>query len=293
MLAWKQPAIHTMKRPLNDPSAQATKRTGSWRNSPDKTTRSVNQHGTPRSVSWNDAGASITLDSPVGLTASQVDFLSLRILPYPLTAWGAGTLLGITVDDVSHLIQAEVLTPLNQGTGTKAYFPLGYVMSIREDYEKLSQISQALIQPPVKPRDNKYAAARRECTQVLRTQPNATPGIPGLACKPGTGTALRTPVPANLDIPDVDPRNPVGMSAEQVAFLCMVHLPAILNSWQTATLLGVADAHIPRLVRGDVLEPLVSGRGIAPRFALPRILSIREDYGTLHAIANLLVHRSL
>jgi hypothetical protein len=139
--------------------------------------------------------------------------------------------------------------------------------------------------------DLKFAEAKRECAQSLR--PTPTPLIPDLALKPGTGTALRTPVPANLDIPDVEPRNPDGMSAEQVAFLCLLNLPAILNAWQAAILLGLTEANVPVLVRLGLLEPLVHGRGIPCKFSLPYIKSIGEDHWKLFEITNALIDRSV
>lgn len=142
----------------------------------------------------------------------------------------------------------------------------------------------------MKIKDKKNAAAKRECAQAMR--PDITLGIPGLALKPGTGTTLKTPVPANLDIPDVDPRNPVGMSAEQVAFLCLRHQPAILNSWQSATHFGLTEDHISALVGLGVLEPLVHGRGIQSRFALPYIQAVRKDQGKLLEITSALIQRS-
>jgi hypothetical protein len=142
----------------------------------------------------------------------------------------------------------------------------------------------------MKIQDKKNAAAKRECAQLLRSTP--TPGIPGLALKPGTGTTFKTPVPANLDIPDIDPRNPFGTSAEQVAFLCLRHLPAILNSWQSGTLFGLTEAQISTLVGLGVLEPLVHGRGIQSRFALPYIQAVRGHQGKLHEITTALIQRS-
>ena len=142
----------------------------------------------------------------------------------------------------------------------------------------------------MKREDKKYAVAKRECAQALLSNP--TPEIPGLALKPGTGTTGKTPVPANLVIPDVDPRNPRGTSAEQVAFLCLRHLPAILNSWQTGTLVGLTEAHISSLVGLGVLESLVHGRGIQSRFALPYVQAVREHQGKLLEITTALVQRS-
>ena len=143
----------------------------------------------------------------------------------------------------------------------------------------------------MKTSDLKFAAAKRECAQSLR--PNPTPMIPDLALKPGTGRASKTPVPANLEIPDVDPRNPEGMSAEQVAFLCLLNLPAILNAWQAAILLGLTEANVPVLVRLGLLEPLVHGRGITCKFSLPYIRSVREDHWKLFEITHQCPHRSV
>jgi hypothetical protein len=80
------------------------------------------------------------------LTAPQIAFLSLRILPARVTRWQTATLLGITEDNVSDLIKAGVLTQMNQGAGTTIYFALVYIMAIRDDYEKLFEITNVLIQ---------------------------------------------------------------------------------------------------------------------------------------------------
>ena len=84
-------------------------------------------------------------DTPTGLTAAQMAFLSLRILPGRLSRWQTATLLGITEDNVSDLIKAGVLTQMNQGAGTTIYFALVYIMAVREDYDKLFEITNTLI----------------------------------------------------------------------------------------------------------------------------------------------------
>lgn len=139
--------------------------------------------------------------------------------------------------------------------------------------------------------DKRNAAAKRECAQNMSSSP--TPGIPGLALKPGTGTVFKTPVPANLEIPDIDPRNPVGTSAEQAAFLCLRHLPSILNNWQSGTLFGLTEAQISNLVGLGVLEPLVHGRGIQSRFALPYVQAVKQDQRKLLEITTALIQRSV
>lgn len=124
--------------------------------------------------------------------------------------------------------------------------------------------------------DAKLAAIRQAVRQSLA--PNQTPRIPDLACKPGTGTALVTPVPANLPVPLSQPRNPVAMSAEQVAFLCLRHFPARLNLWQTATLLGMTEDDVRRLIKEGILEPINEGPGTMIYFALVQVLAIRDSY---------------
>ena len=84
-------------------------------------------------------------DSSIGLTAAQIAFLSLRILPARLSRWQTATLLGLTMANVSSLIKAGVLTPMNQGEGTTIYFALVYVMAVRDNYEKLFEITNTLI----------------------------------------------------------------------------------------------------------------------------------------------------
>jgi hypothetical protein len=85
-------------------------------------------------------------ESSSGLTQAQINFLSLRIYPARLTRWQTATLLGITMENVSDLTDAGILTALNQGDGTQFRFALVYVMAIREDYKKLYEITNTLIQ---------------------------------------------------------------------------------------------------------------------------------------------------
>lgn len=91
-------------------------------------------------------GRQTETESSTGLTQAQINFLSLRTYPARLTRWQTATLLGITEDNVLVLIKQGVLTPLNQGVGTTIQFALVYVMAIREDYEKLFEITNTLIQ---------------------------------------------------------------------------------------------------------------------------------------------------
>jgi len=85
-------------------------------------------------------------ESSSGLTQAQINFLSLKTYPARLTRWQTATLLGITMENVSDLTDAGILTALNQGDGTQFRFALVYVMAIREDYEKLFEITNTLIQ---------------------------------------------------------------------------------------------------------------------------------------------------
>lgn len=91
-------------------------------------------------------GRQTETESSTGLTQAQINFLSLRTYPARLTRWQTATLMGITKENVSDLTDAGILTALNQGDGTTYRFALVYVMAIREDYKKLYEITNALIQ---------------------------------------------------------------------------------------------------------------------------------------------------
>lgn len=135
-----------MKRPINDPSAQASKRTGPWRDSPDKTTYSVNPHGTPTNVAGTNALSPKSTKSEMDLTPAQVTFLGLRMLPARLTAWQTATILGIAESNIPPLIGSGVLEPLVSGRGVTCRFALPYICSIREDEERLSIMTHFLIE---------------------------------------------------------------------------------------------------------------------------------------------------
>lgn len=132
----KAPTIHQgpLSRPMTASSTSDTAR-GVRFQSPNPTS-GTSQNGA------HDAKP----DSPIGLTAPQIAFLSLRILPARVTRWQTATLLGITEDNVSDLIKAGVLTQMNQGAGTTIYFALVYIMAVRDDYDKLFEITNVLIQ---------------------------------------------------------------------------------------------------------------------------------------------------
>ncbi len=103
------------------------------------------QSQTPTLGTSQDEADDADSDSSIGLTAAQIAFLSLRILPARLSRWQTATLLGITKANVSSLIKAGVLTPMNQGEGTTIYFALIYIMAVRDNYEKLFEITNTLI----------------------------------------------------------------------------------------------------------------------------------------------------
>jgi hypothetical protein len=138
--------------------------------------------------------------------------------------------------------------------------------------------------------DAKYAAAKRECALHVGRSP--TPGIPGLALKPGTGTTLKTPVPANLMTPSLDPKNPIGLTAEQVAFLCLLIFPARLNRWQTATLLGFTESNISALIKIGFLSPLNQADGTDIYFAQSYVMSVRENTELLFEMTNALIEQT-
>ncbi len=121
----------------------------------------------------------------------------------------------------------------------------------------------------------KFAAAKREI-QELRN-PSRTPRIPGLALKPGTGTAFVPPVPDNINIAGGVARIPVAMSAEAVAFLCLRHFPARLNMWQFSVLMGMSEEEVRKLLEAGILTPANEGKGTVIYFPLPMAMEIRAS----------------
>lgn len=131
----KAPTIHQgpLRYPITDCSTSNTTRGVRFQSENPASGSSLNEAHHPKS------------DTQIGLTAAQMAFLSLRIFPGRLSRWQTATLLGITEDNVSDLIKAGVLTQLNQGAGTTIYFALIYIMAVRDDYEKLFEITYTLI----------------------------------------------------------------------------------------------------------------------------------------------------
>ncbi len=121
----------------------------------------------------------------------------------------------------------------------------------------------------------KFAAAKREI-QELRN-PSQTPRIPGLALKPGTGTAAVQPIPANFNPAGGVARLPMSMSAEAVAFLCLRYLPARLNLWQFSVLMGMSEEEVRKLLEADILTPANEGKGTVIYFPLPMAMEIRDS----------------
>lgn len=134
--------------------------------------------------------------------------------------------------------------------------------------------------------DRKYFEAKAQIQASL--QNIQTPKIPGLNLKSGTGTALTTPVPANLPVPTAQPKNPAGMSAEAVAFLCLLTYPARLNLWQTSVLLGVNEDGIRKLIKAEVLNPLNIREGTEIYFAHIYIVAVSQSLEKLSEITQTL-----
>lgn len=107
--------------------------------------------------------------------------------------------------------------------------------------------------------DAKYQAARDQIRRSLGRE--QTPQIPGLPFRPGTGTALVPPVPANLPLPNAYPKNPENMSAEAVAFLCLLHYPWRLNLWQSSVLSGFSQDDLRDLIALGQIPVLNEGAG--------------------------------
>lgn len=107
--------------------------------------------------------------------------------------------------------------------------------------------------------DAKYQSAREQIRRSLSRE--QTPQIPGLPVRPGTGTPLVPPVPANLPLPNTYPRNPENMSAEAVAFLCLLHHPWRLNLWQSSVLSGFTEDDLRDLIGLGQIPVLNEGAG--------------------------------
>ncbi len=116
------------------------------------------------------------------------------------------------------------------------------------------------------------------------TTHNHTPKIPALPLKPGTGTTFVTAVPLNLPSPQANPRNPIKMSAEEVAFLCLLTYPAILTAWQASVLLGVTEDDVRYLVGMGKLPALAHRSGCTIRIALMHVLEMRNSVDHLDAL---------
>lgn len=123
--------------------------------------------------------------------------------------------------------------------------------------------------------DSKYQAARDQIRKSLDRE--QTPQIPGLRLRPGTGTALVPPVPANLPLPNTYPRNPENMSAEAVAFLCLLHHPWRLNLWQASVLSGFTEDDLRELIALGLFPVLNEGAGTTIYIALTELTAIMTN----------------
>ncbi len=122
--------------------------------------------------------------------------------------------------------------------------------------------------------ESKYQAAKEAVRKAL--QPEMTPKLPGLKLRPGTGTALVPPVAANLPLPNY-PRNPENMTAEAVAFLCLLHYPQRLNLWQASVLSGFSEDDLRELIALGLLPLLNEGRGTTIYISLTELMSIMTN----------------
>ena len=134
--------------------------------------------------------------------------------------------------------------------------------------------------------EHKYLEAKGAVRETLRTatKHNHTPKIPGLALKPGTGTAIVTGVPLNLPAPLASPRCPIKMSAEEVAFLCLITYPAILTAWQAGVLLGLTEDDIRYLVGMGKISDLAHRSGCTIRIAWIHVQELRNSVDQLDAL---------
>jgi hypothetical protein len=123
-------------------------------------------------------------------------------------------------------------------------------------------------------KEAKYQTVKEAVRQALKPEP--TPKIPGLAVRPGTGTALVPPVPANLNIPNYA-RNPRNMSAEAVAFLCLPYHPCRLNLWQGSVLSGFSEEDLYRLYRLGLIPASNEGKGTTVYFSKEEFLKIMNN----------------
>lgn len=126
---------------------------------------------------------------------------------------------------------------------------------------------------------SKYQAAREEIKRsVSREQ---TPKIPGLRLRPGTGTALVPPVPANLPLPNPYQMNPRNMSGGATGLSSLRHLPWRLTLWQASVLSGyseydlrelIAQGHIPVLNQGAGTTIYISSTELMAIMANPEVV---------------------
>lgn len=134
--------------------------------------------------------------------------------------------------------------------------------------------------------NTKTSIRQNEVRESIRTatKHNHTSKIPNLALKPGTGTTLVTAVPLNLPSPQENPRNPIKMCAEEVAFLCLLTHPAILTAWQAAVLFGFKEDDIRYLVGIGELPALAHRTGCTIRIALVHVHELRNSVDRLAAL---------
>jgi len=139
--------------------------------------------------------------------------------------------------------------------------------------------------------DFKYQAAREQIKKSLDRE--QTPKIPGLQLRPGTGTALIPPVPANLQLPRHYARNPENMPAEAVAFLSLIHLPWRLTLWQASVLSGFSEENLRVLIALGLIPVLNEGVGTTIFISLPELMAIMSNPNSIRELTQTInrIHR--
>ena len=138
----------------------------------------------------------------------------------------------------------------------------------------------------------KYQAAREEIKKSLSRE--QTPQIPGLQLRPGTGTALVPPVAANLPLPHHYARNPENMTAEAVAFLCLLHHPWRLTLWQASVLSGFSEENLRDLIGMGHIPVLNEGVGTTIYISLTELMSLMSDPNAVRELTRIInrIHRA-
>jgi hypothetical protein len=140
--------------------------------------------------------------------------------------------------------------------------------------------------------ETKYQKAREQIKKSLSQE--QTPLIPGLKLRPGTGTALIPPVPANLPLPPQYARNPENLSAEAVALLSLIRLPWRLTLWQASVISGFSEENLRDLISLGHIPVSNEGPGTTIYISLTELQSLFSDPNTVRELTRIInrLHRT-